>query len=555
MDFKQKDNDKGCNAFLRVKSLLGKLYSFLQKPFERNLYLFLSLLFLFNAVDLFYVPVSFILKAKLFLHSFFLAFLFASIATAIKSKLLRRTYLSLLLSTAGIVFVVDCFCAMVYQSRFNVDFAGIVLSTNYVEVEEYLSFYLSPLMVLSIVGCLSIVAALVFVIKNRLPKVKNRYVDRTLVTLLVLGAFTSATSPEIWKEVYLGKMMIFNEVEPVPDLREHLTNPEMNINERKHPANVVVVIGESLSRYNCSLYGYEKETNPLLEKLQSSGKGELVLYNDVKSPALATITSFSCLLSVYKSGMFHGKEWHHCPSLPEIVNILGYNTYWVSNQSRSGLNDNLVTRYAELCKEEHFTSSENVGRRHKSHDEEVLPLIEEIRGRVVEGEKSFYFVHLMGSHYQFNERYPEEFNKFKPAEYSSFPNSQRENRAYYDNSVLYTDYVVSEIIRQFENEETLLFFFPDHSIDLYRSSADYVGHGKYANDVSSKYGHEIPFIVYVSDKYKQRFPAEVERIRKYVDKDFSTNDFVLSVMDILGSTFKVHHDVQLNSLFRDKVER
>ena len=319
MDFKQKDNDKGCNAFLRVKSLLGKLYSFLQKPFERNLYLFLSLLFLFNAVDLFYVPVSFILKAKLFLHSFFLAFLFASIATAIKSKLLRRTYLSLLLSTAGIVFVVDCFCAMVYQSRFNVDFAGIVLSTNYVEVEEYLSFYLSPLMVLSIVGCLSIVAALVFVIKNRLPKVKNRYVDRTLVTLLLLGALTSATSPEIWKEVYLGKMMIFNEVEPVPDLREHLTNPEMNINARKHPANVVVVIGESLSRYNCSLYGYEKETNPLLEKLQSSGKGELVLYNDVKSPALATITN-SVGSTIICTGLMVTAQVVICtlPSLPTV---------------------------------------------------------------------------------------------------------------------------------------------------------------------------------------------------------------------------------------------
>lgn len=555
MDLKEIEKDNGnivtgCNC-----SFGNRLYSFFSKPFEKNLYSFLSILFLFTAVDIFLAPVSFVLKAKLFLHSFFLAYLLTYIAVVIKNRFLRRSYLSLVFATATVFFIVDCFCAFVYESRFNVDFAGIILATNSVEVEEYLSFYVSPGLIITILGLIALLVVTVCFVRKRLPEMKNAMIKRALVVVFAFSALVSFTSPQIWKEVYLGKLLIFKDVEPVPDLREHLTNPEMNINEAKHPANVVVIIGESLSRYNCSLYGYGKKTNPLLEELSASGKGELVLFSDVKSPALATITSFRCLLSVYKSGMFHGKDWHLCPSLPEIVNILGYNTYWVSNQSRSGLNDNLVTRYAQLCKEEHFTSTENVGRHHKSYDEEVLPLIEDIRDRVVSGDKNFYFVHLMGSHYQFEERYPASFSKFSSSEYAAFPEHQRENRAYYDNSVLYTDYVVSEIIRMFEDDETLLFFFPDHSIDLYRSSDDYVGHGKYANDISSKYGHEIPFMVYVSDKYKAKYPAEVARIRKYVDKDFSTNDFVLSVMDLLGSTFKEHHDVQLYSLFRDKVER
>ena len=112
---------------------------------------------------------------------------------------------------------------------------------------------------------------------------------------------------------------------------------------------------------------------------------------------------------------------------------------------KSGFNDNLVTRYAELCDSMLFTNLENVGVYHHSYDEEVLPLIDNVQCNIASGENNFYFIHLMGSHYSFERRYRAEYNRFSSADYCNFPEWQRETRSHYDNSVLYNDYVVSEI--------------------------------------------------------------------------------------------------------------
>ncbi len=526
--------------------IADSLYKFLLSPVERNFYMLVALLFLFTGISLYSVQEPFAVKMKVFLHSFLLAYVCTYIAAIIKNRFIRGTYLALLFLTSALTFLTDCFCVLLYDSRFNVEFAEIILSINYKEVEEYISFYASPGLVAILLLLLLLVVGLVF-LARRLPPIKSKVVNFSFILLLFASIFVAIKNDGVWREIYLGKLLLFREVKPIPDLREHLTHPEMNVNKEKHPANVVIIIGESFSRRNSSLYGYEKETNPLLGSYAS--KPNMVLFSNIKSPALSTISNFKCILSVYRSGSFHGTEWHLCPSMPEIADILGYNTYWVSNQSKSGLYDNLVTRYAELCNEEYFTNHENVGKHHNSYDEEVLPLIDKIKQQSVSDEKNFYFVHLMGSHYEFDKRYPEGYSRFKAADYLSFPENQRENRACYDNSILYNDYVVSEIIKKFEEEEVLVFYLSDHAIDLYCSSGSYVGHGKYTNDISSKYGREIPFMIFMSDSYMAKFPDEVARIRKYHDRVFSTNDFVFSVMDILGTTFRTGHDVQRYSLF------
>lgn len=543
--FRSEDNIDICN---NLKTCVVKVCDILIKPFKANFYMFLALLFLFASVDIVCATEGVVFRVGFFLNSFLLAYIFSYISLLLSNRILRFIYNSVLFAAAIFMFILDCYCAAVYQTRFNDRFAEIVLATNYKEFYEYIFFYFSTSAVVGV-----ILALILFVWATRyircLPAIRSKIFLCLLGGFLLLGGVSGVVNYRIWKNIFIGKL-IFAEVKPIPDLRMYLSNPPLNIECERLPENVVVIIGESLSRYNCSLYGYEKVTNPKLATYLSTPN--MVLYNKVSSAALATISTFRSLLSMYGKSSYDSVEWHLCPSLPEVADILGYNTYWISNQSKSGFNDNLVTRYAELCDSMLFTNLDNVGVYHRSYDEEVLPLIDDVQRNIACEADNFYFIHLMGSHYSFERRYPAEYNHFSSADYSDYPEWQREIRACYDNSVLYNDYVVSEIISRFAAEEALVFYFPDHAIDLYMSDEDYVGHGKFSVPLSFQYGREIPFIIYMSDRYIENFPASAECIRKHIDRKFSTKYFMLSIMDILGVYFKDNNEAARNSLFRER---
>ena len=107
-------------------------------------------------------------------------------------------------------------------------------------------------------------------------------------------------------------------------------------------------------------------------------------------------------------------------------------------------------------------------------------------------------------------------------------------------------------LSRFTSEETLLFYFSDHALNLYRGDNDYVGHGRAAVPLSEQYGREIPFLIYMSDKYIENFPAAAECIAKHTNRKFNTGDFMLSVMDILGVYFKDNNDAAKYSLFSER---
>ena len=531
--------------FTGIKNLAGRAYKHFTAAMKEKIYSLLLLFVLFYAADFYILDI--VSSADLFLQSFLLATLFSYISYIIRNRFLRGLYNTFLFASAVLMFVVEMFCVIVYGVRINVEFAGIIMGTNLYESYEFLTFYFSDSMLIG--GVVLIVLAIALAVKyfNRIPKINNRHIYRCMALLFAAGCVSSVINSDVWKEVYLGKINLFAQVEDIPDLRNYLSNPNLNIEDNKQPQNVVVIIGESFTRRNSSLYGYEKQTNPRIG--EHLGTPNLAVYNNVSSVAISTVATFSCLLSQYKSNSYYGKEWHLCPTLIEVVSMAGYNTYWVSNQSKSGVADNLVTRYAELCDVMEYTNPKNVGMHHLSYDEEVLPLLRNVKSSA-SGDKNFYFVHLMGSHYRFDLRYPDSYRVFKESDYKQFIESQRENRAHYDNSILYNDYVVSEIIKEFVDKESLVFYFSDHAIDLYCSSDDYAGHSKPSDQVSFECGKEIPFIIYMSDKYIEKYPEEAERIRAYVDREFSTNEFMISLMDIIGIKFADTYDAYFYSLFR-----
>ena len=168
----------------------------------------------------------------------------------------------------------------------------------------------------------------------------------------------------------------------------------------------------------------------------------------------------------------------------------------------------------------------------KGYDGEILKAfnLETFSG----DEKKFIVFHLMGSHSKFEDRYPFEYQKYMPEDYAGFKDYQREVIANYDNSILYNDYVVFQILNSFSDEETLAFYFSDHGIDLYGSSDNYYGHAIQGNAASEEVSLSIPFMVYCSEKFQQSFPHDIEIICKDTCDLFETETFLEYLMCLLG---------------------
>ena len=348
-----------------------------------------------------------------------------------------------------------------------------------------------------------------------------------------------------WDGVYLYKIKTFFSYSAPVNLKEHLQNPAIE-NVGDGPKNIVLVIGESFSKRHSSLYDYEKNTNPILTKLEKDSL--LFVYENVTSAELTTIASFQSMMSTYRPEYKLNKNWYDCVTLPEIISKTDYKSIWISNQSRDGMFDNIVSQYAELCDTTVWVGNKFAGLYKEDLDELVLHEIRNFKACL--NDKNVFIVHLMGSHYSFKSRYPEKYNIFTPGAYEEFEKHQRLTLAEYDNSILYNDYIVSEICKLFETEETIVFDVSDHGLDVDDSDTNYVGHSRLIDSLSIKVGREIPFMIYASPKYQNSFPERMDDIKRTLTKSFRTDDILYSVMDIMNVKFIDNDDVNKYSLLK-----
>ena len=278
--------------------------------------------------------------------------------------------------------------------------------------------------------------------------------------------------------------------------------------------NIVFVIGESTARNHMSLYGYFLKTNPLLEKLEK--EGGLYKFTDTISPHSHTIPVIKKLLTFYNYEST--EEWYTYNNIIDIMKNAGYKTYWFSNQESSGIYGNVAVALGKKSDVVIFNKVKDSSQDFNSlYDEQILDKSLKYIDR--NSEKNFIVYHLMGTHSVYKNRYPQEFEIFKNE------NSKISN---YDNAVLYNDYVIDKIISTFKDEETIIVYVSDHGEEVY-DFRNFAGH---AEDNGSRYMIEIPFLIYISDKFKINYPETVKKIEDSVDKPYMTDDLIHTILDI-----------------------
>lgn len=474
---------------------------------------------------------------------FLISYIFSLLLLLLPSKI-KSIYIYTTLILAIVHFIGSIFLIQMHGDVLNADIMSIILNSNKVEMMEYISMYVSVTYFLLLIVIFICILASYYLINKYVCSAKFNYILIGLILIVSFGL--TIRRPIYWGDLFPYKYIKgFNSQNAIPDLSEYVKDLDLFSFKNIRPKNFVLIIGESFSKYHSSLYGYNKNTNPLLSKYISDSL--LYVYSDVISPATHTIECFQNIMSTYRSEFEDSIAWYECVTLIDILKKAEYETCWISNQSKRGINDNVPSRYAELCDTALFAGNKFAGAHRNTYDEEIIPLLKSLF--INKDKNRFYICHLMGSHFQFNKRYPRQFERFRTQDYEDYPESQRKHRASYDNSILYNDSVVYELMNLFMDKEAIVFYFPDHALDVFQSSDEYIGHGKYLDLKSVKAGSSIPFMIFTSPLYQKRFPNEMKMIKDCINRPFRTDDMIFTLMDLIGVSFE-DESLDGKSLFR-----
>jgi heptose-I-phosphate ethanolaminephosphotransferase len=367
-----------------------------------------------------------------------------------------------------------------------------------------------------------------------------------IVDFVVLSLENPAFSNVRYWDITLGQYKQYNEfMEKIASEKDVVNlNKDYNDFYKKDTASktIVLVISESLSKGHMSLYGYGRRTTPFLD--HSTG---VIKFNDCVTPA--TLTSDAVPYLFYND--YNSKEINLIP----LLNKLGYETSWISNQAGWGRRDGAIVLLSQLCGTtvfNHALSADDESNWSLHYDEEILDDFEKILSNNSRKSK-FIVLHFMGCHFDYEKRYPTNRNYFtnKP-DLKLAVNSDKAINIInsYDNAVLYHDSVINCVLKSVtkysneKHENTALIFLSDHGEELYENR-DYIGHAYPPSKIMS----EVPYFMYLSDDFKKNYPAIDLSMKNRVNTPYSTKNNFYSITHLLNIGSEKYNDQILKNSF------
>ncbi len=268
---------------------------------------------------------------------------------------------------------------------------------------------------------------------------------------------------------------------------------------------VVLVIGETSRRANWQMNGYTRQTNPLLFQ-----QTNLINFSDMLGVSAATRSAIPMLLTRKPESQVYRYDFPE-RSVISAFKEAGFSTYWLSNQQKFGTHDTSTSVYAKEADEITFLNKTNYSNRGET-DDVILPEFKKILNNAIH--KKLIVIHTLGSHFDYSHRYPTEFDIFKPSlnDLNGYSLQDRHNKQQlinsYDNSILFTDYVLNEVIESIKEKkqtESFLLFSSDHGEDLLDNSCDKSGHGN-----ETAYNFEIASFAWYSDSFATKNADKVQ---------------------------------------------
>lgn len=307
-----------------------------------------------------------------------------------------------------------------------------------------------------------------------------------------------------------------------------LANTNLNI-PVKYNANdsitVVYVIGESFNRYHTPLYGYPLNTTPRLLELQADSS--LIVYNNVITGYNLTCDAYPRLLTTHFIG--DESQPHQKPLLPAIFKKANFFVSYYNNQSlfngdRLDFSSNFLFS-SETIRQQCFS---NWNEKIYKYD---LDMIKDCP--IGNAKQSFTIYHLFGQHLP-NSDYQDSIFTVKDYQRFKYTNNQeRQAVADYDNTTYAVDKLIGYITDKIKDRTAILIFVSDHGERVYDYMHKYGRASEYTPDVV-KFVMEQPLFIYVSDKYKAKYPEKVRKLRQTTSKPIYNTDIQHTILDLSG---------------------
>lgn len=282
------------------------------------------------------------------------------------------------------------------------------------------------------------------------------------------------------------------------------------------PEVYVMVVGETARTHNFSLYGYPRNTNPLLSKTPG-----IKAFPNVTTQSNTTHKSVPMLLSAASAEDF--ERLFHEKGILAAFKEAGFHTVFISNQLP---NHSFIDFLGEQADEHYFLKKEDASQGNH-YDEDLLQKLDEILPLADASSsahyhyryrKLFVVLHSYGSHFNYQERYPRSFAYFKPDSRSEAkPENRRDLLNAYDNTIRYTDYILHGIIERLQKWEgvqtktdgvydqptSAMLYTSDHGENIFDDERSLFLH---AAPKASDYELHVPFIIWTSDGFSKQYP-------------------------------------------------
>ncbi|MDQ9030363.1 phosphoethanolamine transferase [Acinetobacter nosocomialis] len=293
------------------------------------------------------------------------------------------------------------------------------------------------------------------------------------------------------------------------------------------PKLMVLVVGETARAESFSLNGYAKNTNPELSKQ------DILNFSQVSSCGTATAVSVPCMFSGMPRADYDEQLASHREGLLDIAKRAGYQVTWIDNNSGCKGACDRVEQYQipEDLKQKWCKDGECL-------DGILIDSLKQYLSSIPKDDKRprLVVLHQMGSHGPaYYKRAPEGYQPFKPTcDTNAIQGcSPAELLNSYDNTIVYTDHVLSQMIntlKEVSNYQTGLWYLSDHG----ESTGE---HGMYLHgspySIAPSQQTHIPMIMWFSDGWKQHNLAQVNCLNQQTKQKLSQDNLFPSLLSLL----------------------
>lgn len=446
-----------------------------------------------------------------------------------------------------------------YDTIFNVDMIANIMQTDSSEASAYLSCY----SVLWVVLLGFVPAALLISLPlKREPWFK--FVGKKLLSILasvlilvvIVGSYYQDYASFGRNHSYLKKMVVptqlvyaisryvkqtyFTTPQPYIELGldAHQSSKAL-VQAKEKPSLVVLVVGETARSQNYQLNGYSRETNPYTADL------DVVSFQEVRSCGTATAVSLPCMFSRLTHDNYDHDQANNQDNVLDILNRAEVSMIW---EDDDGGDKNVARHIEKQMMDRSRKDSECDG--NTCYD---MVLLENLDRNInkLSGNR-MVALHLIGSHGPtYYKRYPQSMAVFQPdcprADIENCSNEQIVNS--YDNSIRYTDYVLSKVINRLselqQQYNTVLIYLSDHGESLGEGGM-YLHGAPYA--LAPDYQTTVPMIVWMSQGFQQAKSVDYACLkqRAAIRGQYSHDNLfhsLLGIMDVKTKAYQSSLDI------------